>query len=267
MIWQNCDGAQQVQPISGTLYRLVESQEQVATLGYVDSLDEQVLLEQMLEHVKPAYPADVAADQIQIQTQNCYDDYHYLLKTPFRYPPLKWGSRFGRTHEPSLFYGGKQILTTLAESAYYRFVFLRSIDAPSINKNIRTEHCVFSVDYQTKQGVQLQTPVFVAHQNNLTDPANYQLTQQLGADMRGEGIEAFEYISARAGYDEQTGKPGICVALFTPSAFVQQKPKETDAWLCELSTNEVVFKQLSSRTLTRFNLNDFMVNQVFPMPA
>ena len=107
MVWDACNGAQQIGSLKGTLYRLVESQEQVATLGYVDTLDEQALLEEMLESTKPVYREGLMT-------------YHYLLSTPFRYPPLKWGSRFGAVHEPSIFYGGSTVDVTLAESAYYR---------------------------------------------------------------------------------------------------------------------------------------------------
>lgn len=57
---------------------MVESQEQVATLQLVDTLEEQALLEELLESSKPPVPADA-------------EPLHYLLKTPFRYPPLRWG--------------------------------------------------------------------------------------------------------------------------------------------------------------------------------
>ena len=114
MLWESCHGTEQLTNVKGTLYRLVESQEQIATLGYVDTLDEQALLEEMLESTKPNYKEDLSA-------------YHYLLSTPFRYPPLQWGSRFGGIHEPSLFYGGVSIAVTLAESAYYRFIFWKSM--------------------------------------------------------------------------------------------------------------------------------------------
>ena len=55
-IWERCDGTSHIAPISGTLYRLVESQEQVATLSYVDTLEEQEILEALLETAKPPYP-------------------------------------------------------------------------------------------------------------------------------------------------------------------------------------------------------------------
>ena len=57
-------------------------------------------------------------------------DSHYLLATPFRYPPLPYGSRFGSRFEPSLFYGARSASTALAESAYYRFVFWSGMATP-----------------------------------------------------------------------------------------------------------------------------------------
>ena len=93
MIWQTCNGEQYLTRLSGHLFRLVASQEQAATLSLVDNLQEQVLLDQLLEDTKPVVPP--AARHL-----------HYLLKTPFRYPPLKWGSRFGSVHEPGIFYAG-----------------------------------------------------------------------------------------------------------------------------------------------------------------
>ncbi|MDP1329436.1 hypothetical protein Q6280_28035, partial [Klebsiella pneumoniae] len=74
-IWLECGGLERIKPIRGVLYRLVESQEQVATVGYVDSLEEQAVLEELLEGSKPAYPGDLQSQPL-----------HYLLKTPFRYP-------------------------------------------------------------------------------------------------------------------------------------------------------------------------------------
>ena len=37
-----------------------------------------------------------------------------LLSTPFRYPPLPYGSRFGRRHEHGIYYGSKRLDTNLA---------------------------------------------------------------------------------------------------------------------------------------------------------
>lgn len=247
MIWEACRGEQHIDRLSGVLYRLVESQEQIATLGYVDTLEEQALLEEMLETVKPSYP------------ESC-EEFHYLLKTPFRYPPLKWGSRFGRTHEPSIFYGGKEVHVTLAESAYYRFVFWHSMDADPVKDKMRSEHTLFSVGYDTNKGVQLQSESFAKYREALTHPQNYSACQQLGTAMRESGLLAFEYLSARA-------PQGICVGLFSIEAFSQTKPQNMSPWLCELSAQEVSFKQLDSSQITSFGIDNFMVENRLPLPA
>ena len=248
MIWQDAQGEQQVTEISGTLYRLVESQEQVATLGYVDTLEEQALLEELLEGVKPPYPEKS-------------DNLHYLLKTPFRYPPLEWGSRFGKRHEPSLFYGGGSVPTTLAESAYYRFVFWYSMEGEPLKPTIRSEHTLFAVDYRTQQGIRLQQAPFDQYQVPLTHPADYASTQTLGNAMREAEVEAFEYSSAR---DPEKGQ---CVALFTPKPFRQKRPKEMNQWLCELSATEVSFKQLALNEVSHFPLALFLFKGALPLPA
>lgn len=248
MVWAVCKGVQQIGRLTGTLYRLVESQEQVATLGYVDTLEEQALLEAMLENTKPVYKEDLSA-------------YHYLLSTPFRYPPLKWGSRFGAVHEPSLFYGGSSVEVTLAESAYYRFVFLNSMAAIPIKKQIRSEHSLFSLDYQSQQGVCLHHAPFDNYQDEISNPTQYIKSQQLGSAMRAAGVEAFEYSSAR---DPQKR---VCLGLFTARAFRHKKPKNMSQWLCETTANEVFFKQLGFSAITSFRLEAFLVDEKLPMPA
>lgn len=234
--------------IGGTLYRLVESQEQIATLSYVDTLEEQALLEELLETVKPPCPPN---------TQGL----HYLLKTPFRYPPLKWGSRFGGMHEPSLFYGSTSTGTTLAECAYYRFLFWYSMDGKSVKEVMHSAHTLFSVGYKTAKGIRLQHAPFEEHRATLAHPQNYHQTQLIGSAMRAAGVEAFEYYSAR------DPAQGHCVALFTANAFSQKKPKESSQWLCEISANEVAFKQAGQATVNRYSLTHFLHNGQLPMPA
>ncbi len=248
MLWETCNGAEQVRHLSGSLYRLVESQEQVATLGYVDTLEEQALLEQMLEDAKPVNKEDLTA-------------YHYLLSTPFRYPPLKWGSRFGGVHEPSIFYGGSGVDVTLAESAFYRFVFWNSMAGTPIKKQIRSEHSLFSVDYQSRYGVKLHQAPFNNYLHEISSPTWYTQAQQLGSAMRASGVEVFQYQSAR------DPKKGICVGLFTARAFKHKQPKNMSQWLCETAANEVLFKQLGSNSITNFKLETFLINAKLPMPA
>ncbi|MCE2570508.1 RES family NAD+ phosphorylase [Motilimonas eburnea] len=250
MLWQACQGEKAITPVDGVLYRLVESQEQIATLSLVDNLDEQAILEDLLEQAKPDYPSQDLA----------HGDLHYLLKTPFRYPPLQWGSRFGQTHEPSIFYGGASEQATLIESAYYRFVFWYAMDAPPIKAKMRTEHTLFTVGYQTDKGIKLHQAPFDGH-SDLVNPTDYRICQQLGSAMREAGVIAFEYQSAR-------GKTGdICVGLFEPQALVQRQPLATFGILCEIDADTVAFKLLHQNQVVRFSINDFLINGELPFPA
>jgi hypothetical protein len=248
VIWQRCNGEQHIRSLSGTLHRVVESQEQIATLGYVDTLEEQALLEEMLEATKPPCPEAAEA-------------YHYLLKTPFRYPPLKWGSRFGATYEPSIFFGAGKPNTALAETAYYRLLFWYSMAAEPIKNTIRSEHTLFSVRYHSERGIRLQDAPFDAFSKELTHPQNYGDSQRLGRDMRAAGVEMFEYSSARDPLH------GFCLGLYSPAAFKQKEPQNMTQWLCEVSANEVMFKQVGQTELVRFERSEFEYHGHLPMPA
>lgn len=248
MIWAACDGPHQIQPIRGVLYRLVESQEQIATLGYVDTLEEQAVLESLLEASKPVWP--VGGDR-----------YHYLLRSPFRYPPLPWGSRFGARHEPGLLYGGLSQQTTLAESAYYRFIFRQSMAGPAPKDVLISQHTLFTAAYRTDHGLLLQAPPFDRYGTSLMHPSDYAATQQLGADMRGAGVQAFEYASARDPAHQS------CVGLFTHQALAGVKPLTLAPWLCELREQEVAFKPLAGSSVVTYRLDDFLVGSALPRPA
>lgn len=247
-LWQTCDGPKHIGPISGTLYRLVESQEQIATLQYVDTLEEQAVLEDLLEQSKPPFPSSAQG-------------IHYLLQTPFRYPPLPWGSRFGRTHEPSLLYGGLSLVPTLAESAYYRLLFWHSMPPHPSRTSIDSAHTLFSVRYRSEQGIQLHIPPFSDFEAELTHPSDYAATQQLGSAMRDAGVKAFEYTSAR---DIEKGR---CVGLFSPTALSQKQPASMSSWLSETRADHVIFKPLSDNIVHRFEGRQFMIDGQLPRPA
>lgn len=246
-LWQSCEGDKYIRPISGTLYRLVESQEQVATRQLVATLEDQSVLEEIVEAKKPVYPENL-------------DDLHYLLKTPFRYPPLKWGSRFGRIFEPSIFYGGSSVEVTLIESAYYRFVLLQSIsNLPE--RSIRSQHTLFSIDYKAEKGVCLQDAPFDAHINLISHPSDYSHSQRLGTAMRNSGVEVFEYPSARAKDN------AVCVGLFTGNGFGSTHPATREKWFCDVSKDKVVFKAAEASVVVSFELSMFLEDGVLPRPA
>lgn len=246
-IWVEIDGAKHIKPIMATIYRLVESQEQVATLGLVHNVYEQGVLEELIESTKSLTPKDT-------------DSLHYLLKTPFRYPPLKYGSRFGKNFERSLFYGSLNISTALAETAYYRFVYMLGPET-SFSSIISSEYSSFSVPVKSDLGILLDQEPFSKYESILTSPTSYGETQQLGTAMRQDGVDAFRYVSAR---DKNHGKN---MALFTPKPFNSRKPSNLMCWLCQTSIDEVGFLSKEDNKRVLYNQSDFWVEDIFPSPA
>lgn len=243
-IWSEC--ADQISPVllSGEVFRVVESQEKVATNELVDTLEEQALLEEMLDVTKPSVPSAA-------------QDLSYLLFTPFRYPPLKYGSRFGQRFEPSLFYGSREIETTLAESAYYRLHFWFDMSEPPPAGKLNTQHTVFSVKIKTEKGLMLQASPFSKYESNLINKSSYSETQLLGKEMRENNIEAFEYFSAR------DNSKGINVGLFTANVFKEKKVSSTLSLLCSTHAEGVEFMDENSQVYN-YCFIDFLDKGKFP---
>ena len=245
--WRACLAAAPPRPLAGTLRRLVESQEQVATSQLVGSLDRQAVLEDLLEQTKP--PLRPATEAL-----------HYLLSTPFRYPPLRWGSRFGARSEPSLLYGSLETVTVLWEAAYYRFVFWHGMATPP-PRRLATQHTLFGAAYRCERGLRLQDAPFDEHLAALVAPADYRASQALGTELRLAGIEAFEYVSAR------DPEGGINVGLFTPLALAGPRPVFQEAWLAEVDGERVRFRALHGKEVHDFPIGRFLVDGRLPQAA
>ncbi len=230
--------------VTGRIWRVVESQQQVATAALVDDLSEQALLEDLLEASKPQCPA------------GC-ERLHYLLKTPFRYPPLRWGSRFGSRFEPGIFYASHTPRTALAETAYYRLLFLDGMMEP-LDKLI-SQHVMFAVRCYSKQGIKLQQPPFKQYKQLLADPDSYRHSQLLGTELRIQGYQAIEFISARE------PQAGINVALLAPQTLRSREPEKNVRILTQTSKNRVFFK--FDGELIEFPLKQFLLDGRLPNPT
>jgi hypothetical protein len=246
-IWTSCSADARPRALGGEILRLVESQEQVATSRLVRTLAEQELLETMIEASKPSLPQRALR-------------LHYLLATPFRYPPLRYGSRFGGRDEPSLFYAARGLRTVLAESAYYRFVFWQGMSEPP-SAPLRTRHTLFGARLRARRAYSLQLPPFDAYRAQLTCRDDYEATQRLGRALRQAGADAIEYVSAR------DTEQGINVALFTPTAFSRPQPTFREEWLCETRPDQVSFYARPDAGLQLFPLAEFTLDGRLPIPA
>lgn len=250
-IWQGCQGSEHIRLLRTTATRLVESQEQVATTVLVDSLAEQRVLEDLLEHSKPPVPSGS-------------EGYHYLIWTPFRYPPLPYGSRFGGRSHRGIFYASLTLATALAECAYYRFVFLSGLDEPLPTERLTTAHISFEVQIDTAHGVALNAAPFNRYRTEISSPTDYTASQQLGAAIRDAGVEAFTYCSAR-----DPAKAGINLGALTLRAIRNRRPRRRRQWICITTENEVAFieAQTKSGQPHNFPYRKFLVNDQLPVPS
>ena len=245
-IWTQCAATFRAVVLDRPVWRVVEAQHQVSTRKLVDSDAEQLLLEQMIESAKPPDPTG--------------GQLHYLLFTPFRYPPLRHGSRFARRTVPSLWYGAESLASAFAEVAYYRFVFLAGTGA--LLGTIETELTAFQADLHTDRGADLTASPFDAFRVVIASPVDYVETQALGDELRAAGVEAVRYPSAR----DPDG--GVNVGVYTPAA-LRGTPHSLESWHCSagLERVELARRDYFNRAFYAFSRDIFLVNGALPVPA
>jgi hypothetical protein len=246
-IWTERAGTSEIRPLRQDAWRAVESQHQIATRKLVDSDAEQQVLEELIDSVKPR---DVTGGRL-----------HYLLYTPFRYPPLRHGSRFGTRMQRGIWYGSDARRTVFAEVAYYRLLFLEGTSAalPSLQVDLT----VFSASIRAARGVDLSVPPFDVYRAVLASTRDYAATQALGVVMRSANVEATRYVSAR----DAVG--GINVAVFDPVVFGRRQPRSLEMWRCTASRDrvEVTRRDYFERATFAFPREQFLVDGVLPAPA
>ena len=249
-IWTQCGARPNVPHHHGIAWRAVEDQHRIATRKLVDTNEEHELLEALIEGAKPRLPEGMppALD--------------YLLFTPFRYPPLRWGSRFGTRGQRGIWYGSEQIQTVLSEVGYYLLLFLDGTDAGPNLTPLYSKRTVFRVELDSNHAVDLTIAPFDRYQALISSKTQYRESQRLGGEMREAGIELFRYTSAR------DTMAGINVGLFSPAAFASKKPKQRQSWLAVASLAAVEFSRTEQRTQAfRVLRSDCEVDGRLPAPA
>ena len=248
-IWTRCGATRNCHRLSLAVHRLVEDQARSSTLKLVDSLEEQRILEEVIDEAKPLVPAAVSSLGL-----------HYLLSTPFRHPPLRNGSRFGRRHENGIFYGSAATETMLAEVAYYRLVLLEGSAAPLAP--LQTRHSEFEVTAQSSKSIDLTQEPFRKYENQISSKSEYGFSQRLGTEMRAAGVEMFLFTSARAIPRRSN------VALFAP-VFRTRKPSSLKGWECVAESKQVRFHRTNTLEAVScsFPREQFLVKGALPQPA
>ncbi len=208
------------QQVALDLWRAVEAQHRVSTMVLVDTLDEQALLERLLDDSKPAIPEG-------------QQSLHWLLFTPFRYPPLPSGSRFRGAADPGVFYGAEQQRTACAELGYWRWRLLQ--DSPELEAIGPMQQTLFRTPVATA-AIDLRQPPLSRRRRLWTDPFDYRACQELAREARAAGIGMIRYQSVR---DPEAGG---CAAVLTHAAFAAKAPAESGTWTLAVFRQRVVWR-------------------------
>jgi hypothetical protein len=201
----------------GIAWRAVEAQHQVSTLALVDTLEQQAQLEQLLEESKPAVPIDATG-------------FHWLLFTPFRYNPLRTGSRFRSQADPGVFYGADDIRTACAELGYWRWRFL--LESPELEQIESKPQTVFATTIDAR-AVDLRRSPFDANKHVWSNPNDYGGCQNFAAIARTAGLQAIRYASVR------DPDAGTCTAVLSIQAFASKAPQELQTWFLAVTRKRV----------------------------
>lgn len=201
----------------GSVDRIVERQEDSATTRITEDLVEQQMLEEMLEGSKPG----TLSSRI-----------HYLLGTPFRYPPLDYGSRFGTTYDRWIFYGSLDTETCLRECGYYRFKLFFDMATPPPGP-VGCEHTMFTVGLATDRSVDLCAPAYTAVRDELVSVESYDLTHRVGLRARDANAQMLVFQSARGA--------GKNVAVFDEAVF-KREPMNQRLWISQVRADRVMFR-------------------------
>ncbi len=249
-IWTRCGAGSNLQPLLLKPWRVVDAEAVVSARKLVDSFQEQEVLEALIEGSEHSSHPAAAGREL-----------HPLLSSPFRQPTLRHGSRFGRRHERSLWYGAESERTAFAEVAYYRLLFRAGTTADLAP--VLVELSSFRVPVHTERGVDLTLAPFDEWSDALTSRSGYGETQTLGTEMRRDGVEAFRYRSAR------DVEGGTNCGLFTPLAFAARRPGQFLTWICVAAPAgvEVTLKDHLRQRSHHFPREDFEVAGELPAPA
>ena len=205
---------------------MVEAQHVASTMKIVDDAAEQDVLEMLLEGSKPPQPSTVSR-------------LDYLLATPFRYDPLRGGSRFRGATDPGVFYGAESVRTACAELGYWRWKFLK--DAVDLERLEPVAHTAFRVGLATDV-VDLREPPFATDLSAWRHPTDDSATQAFARVAREANIGGILYPSVR------DPEPGWCVAVLEPAAFASSKPDPAmQTWWLAVQQDAVVWRRDSER--------------------
>jgi hypothetical protein len=209
-MWTPTELASEFRPYAGRVYRVVEAQHRISMNRLAASAEDQAVLEDLAEAVKPTLPASA-------------QHLDYLLAAPFRYGHAQ-GSRFRRAHErPGIFYASEHEETAIAETAYWQLRFYAR--SPGFSPPSATvEHTSFSVAVETVRALDLTTPPFDRTKADWMNATDYTACQDMAASAR---VAAATLIRTESVRDEAHR---CNVAILDPVAFAETRPAFGKTW-------------------------------------
>lgn len=252
-IWQLCNGNAHKHSLKVEAWRMVEDQTRSSTRSLIDTTKEHEVLENILEKNKPKFTlyGDEAA----------FKGLHYLLFTPFRYPPLTNGSRFGGQFERNLFYASIDLTTAITEKAFYRLKLLLDGEGNIGNKAIA--YTAFKINFNIHSCIDLTKKPFSDYKEQISSPISHKDSQVLGKDLRENDVIACISSSARCKND------GKNVNVFSPKAFgdnreIEKTFKSLSCYQTKQSVEFYFDQKVGSKSII-FNAEDFFVDGKFPL--
>lgn len=214
--------AEAVRPGRWKAWRAVEGQHVVSTLRLAGGDPaRQDLLERILEESKPPLPEGT-------------EGLHYLLATPFRYPPSGAGSRFRGWGDPGVLYGAALRRTACAEVGYWRWRFVG--ESAGLTELPAAAQTVFRFG-AGGLGVDLEKAPLDEWRAAWTAPMEYEATQELARMAREAEAEWIGYRSVR---DPDGGR---CYAVLTGRAVRPKEPLERETWWLTVRGDGVVWQR------------------------
>jgi hypothetical protein len=212
---------------------MVEAQHLVSTQKITDTADEQKLIEELIEESKPAVPPECR-------------ELHYLLSTPFRYPPHPFGSRFRHANDSrGVFYASEAPETALAEMVFYRLLFFAESPRTPWPSN-PGQFTAFAAQIETDRGLDLTQPPLNAHRDYWTLLTDYSYCRDLAETARAAECDIIRYQSVR------DPLRGLNLAVLRCRAFAANDPMGFETWRihfnasgvrarCEFPPKEIAF--------------------------
>lgn len=237
-MWTSTALASEHRRYAGEVWRVVEAQHRISTNRLAASAEEQSLLEDLVEEIKPRLPE--AARHLD-----------YLLAAPFRYGHNQ-ASRFRKANErPGIFYSSESEATAIAEAAYWKLRFFSR--SPGFEPpNTTSEHTSFRVSVATERTIDLTLAPFDQRASDWIDPSDYTACQELAATAREARTEIIRTQSARDPME------GCNIIVLEPVAFSRRSPKLGKTWHFRFQEGRLLaLAALPSRERLEFSANGF----------